>query len=67
MSFVCFNSEHCTFGGGHKNHNSAKNHSTKKPIKYAPELEIPINPAMFHSICISSISEVVQTNFQNKK
>ena len=49
-----------------KGHNSAKNHSTIKSIKYAKELEATTNPVTFHSNCISSIKEVVQTNLKMK-
>jgi hypothetical protein len=31
-----------------KGHNSAKNHSTRKPVQYAQGLELQINPVKFH-------------------
>ena len=64
LNYLTHDAEHCTFGGYNKNiflfnvHNSAKNHSTIKPVKYAQE--VPINPLTFHLNCISSIREVVQ-------
>jgi hypothetical protein len=31
-----------------KGHNSAKNHSTEKPVQYAQGLELQINPVKFY-------------------
>jgi hypothetical protein len=31
-----------------KGHNSAKNHTTGKPVQYAQGLELQINPVKFH-------------------
>ena len=47
-----------------KGHNSAKNHSIKKPVTYAQGLEPVINPVKFHSNCVSTLGGVVQTNFK---
>jgi hypothetical protein len=49
-----------------KGHNSAKNHSTRKPLQYAQGFELQINPVKFLWNCISGIREVVRTNFKMK-
>ena len=50
-----------------KGHNSARNHSIKKPVKYAQGLEAVTNPLKFHSNCIITLitlGGVVQINFK---
>ena len=73
VEFLTNDAEHCTFEGYHKkktsffikSQSSAKNHSNIKPVKYAQELEVPINPVTFHSNCFGSL-RVVRTNFKIK-
>ena len=54
VEFLIDDTEHCLYEAYHKkhlflfkSHSSAKNHSTMKPIKYAQELDVPINPVTF--------------------
>jgi hypothetical protein len=48
-----------------KCHNSAKNHSSGKPVLYAQVLELHINPVKTQWNCISGKRGVFQTNFIN--
>ena len=73
-NYLTDNAGHCTFGRYHKKNflysraiTQLKLQSTIKPVINSvklQELEVLINPVKFHSDCISSIREVVLTNFK---